>query len=77
MDKVQQYIKIPKMFIKDDLDMSNKKGLIISYFYFHTTIDKEIYTSIDCICSELNMSTKSHGKRRSQNIVGKIGKETI
>ena len=69
MNKNQVYIKIPKTFIKESMNNKNKKGLLISYLFFHTTYDQEIYTSIDCICSELYMSTKSHGVRRSQNII--------
>lgn len=65
----QLYIKLPKEFIKTHMNAKSKKGLLISYLFFHTTYDKEIYTSIDCICSELKMSTKSHGSRRSQNII--------
>lgn len=66
------YIKMPKNFVKSNMNTKYKKGLLISYLYFHTTYDKEIYTSIDCICSELKLSTKSHGARRSQNIIKDI-----
>ena len=71
------YIKLPKEFIKSNMKTTNKKGLLISYLFFHTTYDKEIYTSIDCICSELKLSTKSHGTRRSQNIIKNLLEELI
>ncbi len=67
--ETQLYIKLPKDFVKFQMNTKNKKCLLITYLFFHTTYDKEIYTSIDCICSELNMSIKSHGTRRSQNII--------
>lgn len=69
MNQNQVYIKLPKIFIKENMNTKNKKGLLLSYLFFHTTYDQEIYTSMDCICSELYMSTKSHGVRRSQNII--------
>lgn len=71
------YLKLPKTFIKENTSIKNKKILIITYLYFHTTFDKEVYTSIDCICSELKLSTKSHGERRNQNVVKDILKELI
>lgn len=72
-----QYIKLPKDFIQNYMNTKNKKGLIIAYLFFHTTIDKEIYTSIDCMCCELQLSTKSHGERRNQNVVKDILLELI
>lgn len=77
MDKTQQYIKLPKEFVQKNMTTRNKKGLVVAYLYFHTTIDQEVYTTIDCICSELQMSTKSHGERRSQNIIHNILSELI
>lgn len=77
MEKIERYIKMPKQFIQQNMNTKDKKGLIITYLYFHTTIDNEIYTTIDCICSELNMSTKSHGTRRNQNVVKDILLELI
>jgi hypothetical protein len=71
------YVKLPKTFIKENANTKNKKMLMITYLYFHTTFDKEIYTSIDCICSELQWSIKSHGERRNQNIVKDILQELI
>lgn len=71
------YLKLPKVFIKENTDAKNKKILIITYLYFHTTFDKEVYTSIDCICYELKLSMKSHGERRNQNVVKDILKELI
>lgn len=71
------YIKIPKDFVRNNMNTKDKKGLLISYLFFHTTYDKEIYTSIDCICSELKLSTKSHGTRRSQNIIKDLLLELI
>jgi AraC-like DNA-binding protein len=77
MEKIERYIKMPKQFVRQNMTTKDKKGLIITYLYFHTTIDNEVYTTIDCICSELNMSTKSHGTRRNQNVVKDILLELI
>jgi hypothetical protein len=41
------------------------------------TPEKYIYTSIDCLCAELNLSTKSHGRRRSQNVIKEILQDLI
>lgn len=71
------YIKIPKTFVKTHMNTKDKKCLLITYLFFHTTYDKEVYTSIDCICSELKLSTKSHGARRSQNIIKDLLNELI
>lgn len=71
------YIKIPKEFVTTNMNTKSKKGLLIAYLFFHTTYDKEIYTSIDCICSELKMSTNSHGARRSQNVIKELLSELI
>lgn len=72
---MQIYIKLPQKFIQENAD--TKKVVLLSYLYFHTTIDKEIYTTIDCICNELKLSTKSHGERRNQNIIKDILQEFI
>ena len=74
---MQIYIKMPKEFIRTNTNTKDKKCLLISYLFFHTTCDKEIYTSIDCICTELKLSVKSHGVRRSQNIFKDLLQELI
>ena len=71
----QFHIKLPKEFIKQHSSVKDKTISVLIYLFFHTTVEKYIYTSIDCICEELNMSTKSHGERRSQNIIKDILKE--
>lgn len=75
--KNEPYIKIPKEFVKINMNTKNKKCLLISYLFFHTTYDKDVYTTIDCICSELKLSTKSHGVRRSQNVIKDLLVELI
>ena len=73
----QFYIKLPKEFVRQHGSVKDKTISVLIYLFFHTTVEKYIYTSIDCICEELNMSTKSHGERRSQNIVKDILQEFV
>ena len=70
-------LKIPKELIKQYGNTKNKMLPVLSYLYFHMTTEKYIYISIDCLCSELHLSTKSHGERRSQNIIKEILKQLI
>lgn len=77
MQHIHYNIKISKELIKQCGNTSDKTIPVLSYLYFHTTPEKYIYTSIDCICEELHLSTKSHGTRRSQNIIREILKHLI
>lgn len=70
-------LKIPKELIKQYGSITDKTLPVLSYLYFHMTPEKYIYTSIDCLCAELNLSTKSHGKRRSQNVIKEILQDLI
>ena len=54
-------LKISKELIRKYGNTKEKTLPVLAYLYFHTTSEKYIYTSVDCICSELNLSTKSHG----------------
>ena len=72
MQHINYNIKLPKELIKQYGSTTDKTIPVLSYLYFHATPEKYVYTSIDCICAELNLSTKSHGARRSQNIVKEI-----
>ena len=65
-------LKISKELIRKYGNTKEKTLPVLAYLYFHTTSEKYIYTSVDCICSELNLSTKSHGERRSQNVIKDI-----
>jgi hypothetical protein len=71
------HLKIPKEIIKQYGNTKSKTLLVLAYLYFHATPEKYIYTSIDCLCLELNLSTKSHGERRSQNIIKDILSQLI
>lgn len=77
MQKNIYNLKLPKEFIKQHGNTTDKIIPVLSYLYFHMTPERYIYTSIDCICSELNLSTKSHGTRRSQNVIKDILKQLI
>ena len=70
-------IKLPKSLIKQYGNTKDKTLPVLSYLYFHMTSEKYVYISIDCLCTELNLSTKSHGTRRSQNVVKDILKDLI
>jgi hypothetical protein len=70
-------LKIPKHLIRQYGHTTEKILPLLAYLYFHVTSEQYIYTSIDCICAELNLSTKSHGTRRSQNVVKDILKDLI
>ena len=72
MDINKFHIKLPKETVRTKCGINDKKNNILIYLYFHMTSEYMVYTSVDCICSELNLSTKSHGQRRSQNIVKEI-----
>lgn len=71
------HLKLPKELIKQYGNTKDKTLPVLAYLYFHMTLEKNIYTSIDCLCSELYLSTKSHGKRRSQNVIKDILKQLI
>ena len=70
-------LKLPKEFIRQYGNTTDKTIPVLSYLYFHMTPEKYIYTSIDCICLELNLSIKSHGTRRSQNVIKDVLKQLI
>ena len=53
----------------------NKTLSVLIYLYFHMTPEHYVYSSIDNICLELNLSTKSHGARRNQNVIKDILKD--
>lgn len=65
-------IKLEKQIVMKQNKLKDKTISLLCYLFFHTTCEHKVYTTIDTICKELNLSLNSHNKRNNQSVIKEL-----